>query len=252
MNRLLLAILLPLCLIAGPASAADGLRIAVTSSFQPTLQVLETRLETTLDMPVTLVSAATGTLYRQIDQGAPFDVFLAADGEHPLRLVRDGLALEDTLRPYARGQLVLAGGPPGRPPQLTAVLTPRQRIAIPNPLSAPYGQSAHDWLRRMKFWDEVRPRLVTANNVAQAAQMVETGNVDLAFTALPVARNLRRTAYRVIPARDYPPLLHVGVVIAGGSVEAGRRFLAELTGASLQDELLKQGYLPLPEPAATE
>ncbi len=244
--------LILLVLLSAPVQAEE-LRVAVTSSFHPTLLVLESRLERLTETRIEISSAATGTLYQQIEHGAPFDLFLAADGKHPERLVRDGLAIAASQRPYARGQLVLAGGPPGRPPGATAVLIPRQRIAIPNPLAAPYGQAAQDWLRRMRFWDEVRPRLVVASNVSQAVQMVEAATVDLAFTALPVAQKMQRTAFMVIPPPDYPPILHQAVVLKGGSnPAAAQQLLDTLLSDEIQAEIIALGYLPLPGPVAGE
>lgn len=249
--RLLLASLLALGTL--PALAAEPVRIAVTSSFQPTLLLLQSRLEAATGQSLAVSSASTGTLYQQIAQGAPFDLFLAADGRHPLRLVRDKLAVAEQLYPYARGQLILAGGPPREPPRMTAVLIPRQRIAIPNPISAPYGQAAQDWLRGMRFWDEVRPRLVTANNVSHAVQLVESASVDLAFSALPLASQLRKTSFAIVPAKDYPPLVHVGVVLSEGANTAGAMVVfRELRGDALQAELVELGYLPIPESAGAE
>ncbi len=244
---------LAMALLALPANAAEPVKIAVTSSFQPTLEVLARRLELASGQTIELSSSSTGTLYQQAAQGAPYDLFLAADGRHPLRLVRDRLAAADELHPYARGQLILAGGPPTEPPRLSGVLTPRLRIAIPNPISAPYGQAAQEWLSRMRYWDEVRPRLVTANNVAHAIQLVESASVDLAFSALPLAQHLRRNSYSVVPARDYPPIVHVGVVLTGGANQAGAvAVFRALRSEAIQAELLALGYLPLPEPAGAE
>lgn len=252
-NRLPHLLALVLTLLAGPAGATEPVRVAVTSSFLPTLEVLAQRLEQESGHTMELSSGATGTLYQQVAQGAPFDLFLAADGRHPLRLVRDKLANADALYPYARGQLILAGGPPGEPPRMSGVLTPRLRIAIPNPISAPYGQAAQDWLRRMRFWDEVRPRLVTANNVAHAIQLVESANVDLAFSALAQARNLRRNAYAIVPMQDYPPIVHVGVVLTTGANPAGADALFRvLRSPAIQAELLELGYLPVTETATAE
>ncbi len=249
----LFALLVSLQPLGATAQAAEPVRVAVTSSFQPTLQALGNRLRTATGQSLEISSAATGTLYQQIAGGAPFDLFLAADGRHPLRLVRDKVAASEALHPYARGQLILVGGPPREPPMMTAVLIPRQRIAIPNPISAPYGQAAQDWLRRMRFWDEVRPRLVTANNVAHAVQLAEAAAVELAFSAYPLSQRLKHKSFSVIPARDYPAILHVGVVLNGGNNAAGgAAVLQTLRSAAFQAQLLELGYLPLPETAGPE
>jgi molybdate transport system substrate-binding protein len=165
---------------------------------------------------VELVFGASGTLTRQIRDGAPFELFLSADEEFPNQLSAAGLT-RDAGAVYAVGRLVVFA-PKGSPLTVDERLEGLVRLAkaggvnrfaIANPEVAPYGKAAEAVLRKRGLWDTIRPRLVLGDTIAQAAQFATTGNAvgGLIAYSLVLAPDFGdRGTYAVIPDADYPPL----------------------------------------------
>jgi molybdate transport system substrate-binding protein len=165
---------------------------------------------------VELVFGASGTLTRQIRDGAPFELFLAADEEFPNQLVAAGLTRGAGVV-YAVGRLALFA-PTGSPLAVDERLDGLAkllaeggitRFAIANPDVAPYGRAAEAMLRGRGLWEGIRPRLVLGDSVAQAAQFATTGNAVgglLAYSLVSSPAFANRGAYAVIPQRGHPPL----------------------------------------------
>jgi len=177
---------------------------------------------------------ASGSLLAQIENGAPFDLFLSADIGYARRLVEHGQAEADTLFVYARGHLVL--WVPARSP-LAALCGPEavlrdpgaRTIAIANPEHAPYGRAAVAALRSLGVDSTERGRLVLGENVAQAAQFVESGAADVGLISLSLALAppmKERGRFREIPQYAYPPIEQGGVVPTSGRNSAGGRTFA--------------------------
>lgn len=165
---------------------------------------------------VELVFGSSGTLARQIRDGAPFELFLAADEQFPNQLAAAGLT-RDAGAVYAIGRLVVfapTGSPLAVDPRLEglAKLTKDggvSRFAIANPDVAPYGKAAEAVLTKRGLWDTIRPRLVLGDTIAQAAQFATTGNAvgGLIAYSLVLAPDFGdRGTYAVIPDEDYPRL----------------------------------------------
>jgi molybdate transport system substrate-binding protein len=200
---------------------------------------------------VELVFGASGTLTRQIQDGAPFELFLAADEEFPRRLAAAGLA-RDAGVVYAVGRLALFA-PTGSPLAVDARLDGLARLAsagaigrfaIANPEVAPYGKAAEAVLRKRGLWDALRPHLVLGDTIAQAAQFAATGNAVGGLIAYSLVRSpgfADRGTSVVIPAADHPPLRQRMVLLtrAGPVAEAFYRYLQ---GAAARDIFLKHGY----------
>ncbi len=165
---------------------------------------------------VDLVFGASGTLTRQIRDGAPFELFLAADEEFPNQLTAAALT-RDAGTVYAVGRLVVFA-PKGSPLKVDERLEGLARLAkgggvtrfaIANPEVAPYGRAAEAVLRKRGLWDTIRGRLVLGDTIAQAAQFATTGNAvgGLVAQSLVLAPDFGdRGTYAVIPDDDYPPL----------------------------------------------
>jgi molybdate transport system substrate-binding protein len=157
-------------------------------------------------------SGSSGNFFAQIENGAPFDVFLSADMTYPRDLVKAGFAEEKTLTPYALGRIVLWTTSPsvnleGGLESLRAADI--KKIAIANPDHAPYGRAAKEALEHAKLWDAVQGKLVIGENIAQTAQFVQTGNVDAGIVALslvlaPVNKGVGK--YVEIPEAFHAPL----------------------------------------------
>ncbi|HZI17124.1 MAG TPA: molybdate ABC transporter substrate-binding protein [Pyrinomonadaceae bacterium] len=194
---------------------------------------------------------ATADLARQIENGAPFDVFAAADLTHVERLERAGLVAAGTARVYARGRLVLWLPPGSRAAGLadfSGLAAPEvSRVALPRPEAAPYGRAAVEALDALGLWSRVEPKVVYAQNVAQARQFAATGNADAAFLPRSLARGQGGRVVEIDERLHSPVEQAVGVVIrAGGAEEAARRFVEFLTGEEGRAILARHGY-DLPE-----
>ena len=175
-------LLLLLSLTATTHAHAETVTVAVASNFADTARVLANDYEQTTGHEVRIVQGSTGKLHAQIVNGAPFDVFLSADVERA-----EGLPAEDAARfTYAIGRLVVWSGDPSlEDGDCLEALTDADssRVAIANPALAPYGRAAKEFLESRGLWEQVRPRLVYGENVAQALQFAATGNARIAFVA---------------------------------------------------------------------
>ena len=200
---------------------------------------------------VELVFGASGALTRQIQDGAPFELFLAADEEFPAKLHAAGLT-RDAGVVYAIGRLVIFAphGSPLRADErldgLARLITSGSqfRFAIANPDVAPYGRAAEAVLRKRGLWDALRPNLVLGDSIAQAAQFATTGNAAGGLIAYSLALSpgfAGRGRYAVIPEADYPPLRQRMVLLKrAGSVAA--RVYAYLQSEPARALLRKHGF----------
>jgi molybdate transport system substrate-binding protein len=182
--------------------------------------------------PVRFTFGSTGQLARQLAEGAPFDLFAAANLSFVQEVVRGGACDGASQRGYARGRIgTWTNEGPGA--TLTDLASERfTRIAIANPDHAPYGHAAREALRTLKLWDAVRPKLVFAENVQQALQYARTGNADAAIVALSIARTDVPTAtFTLIDAGLHAPLDQAMVTCRRGSNAAGARAFAEFVGS---------------------
>lgn len=248
----LLLILLLIAIPLAPARAADALKVAVAANFKPTLEVLAKRYRADGGVPITISSASTGVLYAQISQGAPFDVFLAADAKRPEHLVGNGHAVADSRFTYAIGRLALVSRRPvGSDAAARAFLTASNggKVAIANPDTAPYGAAAMQALKAMKLEREIAPRLVRGQNVAQTLQLFTTHNTTGAFVSLAQAMALHcgehgsDCAVWRVPAKDYRPLQQQAVLVAHSAHAAeARRFLAFLRSKPARKVIEAAGY----------
>jgi molybdate transport system substrate-binding protein len=170
-----------------------------------------------------IVFGSSGKLYQQIANGAPFDLFFSADIRFPQLLKESGMAQSEVC-PYALGRLVLwgAGGLSGKLSLERLAGDDVRFVAIANPRHAPYGMRAQEVLENLGLWDKVAPKLVFGENVAQAAQFVDTGSAQVGIIALslvlgPEFKN--KGSYMIIPERLHQPLEqgYVQLKRAGGN-----------------------------------
>jgi molybdate transport system substrate-binding protein len=156
---------------------------------------------------------SSGELAVQMREGAPCDVFAAADESYVDQVIRDGVAVADSKRLYAYGRLV-AWTPPGTAPPvgLADLVDPRfVKIALASPDNAPYGRAAKQALVRAGVWDRIADRVVIGSNVLQAFQFASTGNADVAFTALSVVMGAGG-AHVIVDDTLHDPLAHAMVM----------------------------------------
>jgi molybdate transport system substrate-binding protein len=218
------------------ASCASGqeLTVAAAADMNAVLPELAARYRKQTGQAVQLLFGSSGNLTNQIRNGAPFDIFFSADEEYPRQLIREGLALKDTLHRYAVGRLVLWVRSDSaldlQKLGMKALLEPSvKKCAIANPQHAPYGRAAEAALKRFGIYDQVRPKLVLGENVSQAAQFVESGNAQAGLIALspalaPAMKHEGR--YWTVPLDSYPALNQAAVVLSRSkSPDAAHQFL---------------------------
>ncbi len=216
-----------LCLIGTAAAYAEELTIAAAADLTYCLQDLNTAFRQAHPEAVLKVSTgSSGNFFAEIKNGAPFDIFLSADMNYPRELVKAGLAEETNLVQYAVGRIVLwTKSEKVDVSRGLTVLRDAQaikKIAIANPEHAPYGRAAKSALEHEKLWQEVQSRIVIGENIAQAAQFVETGNADAGIIALSLVMSpkLEKVGrYFEIPTDSYPPLEQGAVVTKIGAAK---------------------------------
>lgn len=249
-----LLVLLALAWLGSALRAAPPRRVTVAAAADLQFALAEVDAAFTRAHPDITVSAtygSSGAFYAQIMNGAPYDVFLSADEAYPQRLVQAGLAEGPAAFRYSRGRLAL-WVPKGSALALgrlgmKALLDPSvARIAIANPRHAPYGRAAEAALAKLGLLEAVRPRLVYGENIAQAAQFVQSGAADIGILALsllkgPALAGAGRSFE--VPLDAYPPLDQGGVILARAKDQAAARaFCAFLRGAEGAAILRRYGF----------
>ncbi len=236
---------------AGAAPAARSLSVAAAANLKTAAEELEKGFEA--EQPgaeVTLTFGASGAFFAQIQNGAPFDLFLSADRELPARVIEAKLGSASDEKAYAFGKLV-AWLPPGSTLDLEkqglAALAGREvkRIAIANPAVAPFGRATEAAFKAAGVADAVKEKLVLGTSVAQAAQFATTGAADVAFLPLSLTfgRELAGGKVWAVPEALYPKIEQSGIVLTGAREPAlARAFLAFITGGKGRAILSKYGY----------
>ena len=203
------------------------------------------RFTTKSGIRVVFSFGATADLARQIENGAPFDVFAAADTEHVDLLERRGLITPGTRALYARGRLVM-WLPPGSTLKAAQVgdITAKEfeRVAVAKPDIAPYGQATVESLRALGIWNQIEPRVIYGQNVSQTKQYAATGNAEVAFIPLALVKPGEGTYIEVNEESHKPINQALGIVKDSSKQALARQFVDFLLGPEGQDILLQKGY----------
>jgi molybdate transport system substrate-binding protein len=243
-------ILLCALVICRPAQAAQDIRVAAAADLKFALDELGTRYEKQTGRKIDVSYGSSGNLLAQIQNGAPFDVFLSADIEYPRKLEAAGLAEPGTLYAYALGRIVIWMPADTRVDLAElgwkALLDPSvQKIAIGNPEHAPYGRAAVAALHSAGIYEQVRAKLVYGENIAQAAQFVASGNAQAGILALSLAISppMREGKSWEIPAKMHPPIEQAAVIPKSAKDKDGARaFLIFLKSAEARKILETYGF----------
>lgn len=233
-----------LCLL--PAlTIADEVRVAVASNFRPAMENLVPVFESQSDYNVAVSYSSTGKHYAQLINGAPFDVFLAADTERAWQLESSGVGIAGTRFTYAMGTLVLWAQDAKLGEDGVAALSNKDLrfLAIANPRTAPYGLAAEQFLKNMNLWEDLQTRMVRGENVAQVYAFVSTGNADLGLIALSQARQTHgnRTGWLwLVPETHYEPIEQQAIAL--NENQAALAFLDFLRGAEAREIIYRHGY----------
>jgi len=227
---------------------ADEVKAAVAANFTAAIKRLTPIFEQQTGHKLLASFGATGQLYAQINNGAPFDVFLAADDQAPQQLIKSGAAIANSHFIYATGRLALWSSTPGYVDAEGKILNSDKfvKIAIANPKTAPYGQAATDTLSALGLLDKLSPKFVIGENIAQTQQFVSTGNVELGFIALAQVKGLPASdngSYWLVPATLHKPIEQGAVVLSSSKNSAGASaFLAFLKSPEAGAVIRELGY----------
>ena len=238
---------LALALLGLALAQGTEVKVAVTANLRDAfLDIVRAFSQANPGVQVQANFGSSGAFTQQILQGAPFDLFLAADTGFPKALAEKGLA-EEPPRVYARGKLILFL--PKRvgikPKDLAVLLNPAiRKVALANPEVAPYGRGAKEALTQAGLWEKVQPKLVYGQDIAQTAQLTlaaaDAGFFNFSALFTPAFRN-QGEAF-VVPQRLYTPLDQAVVLLKGRARPEVRRFYAFLFGAEARRVLVAYGY----------
>ncbi len=229
-------------------ASADEVRVAVAANFTAPMQKIAEAFAHDTGHRAVLAFGATGKFYAQINNGAPFDVLLAADEQTPQRLEDEGQGVTGSRFTYAVGSLVLWSAREGYVDPQGRVLADGEfrHLALANPKTAPYGAAALQTLEKLGLRERLQPRFVQGENIAQTHQFVASGNAELGFIALSQViedgRIARGSAWRV-PADQHQPIRQDALLLQRGEHNpAARALLDYLRSASAVALIRAYGY----------
>lgn len=226
---------------------ADEISIAVAANFTAPMKQIAAEFEKETGHKVLASYGSTGKFYAQIKNGAPFEVLLTADSETPARLIKENAAVAGSQFTYAIGKLVLWSAKPAVVDAAGEVLKKGafDHIAMADPKLAPYGAAAVEAMKALGVYDSLQPKLVTAENIAQAYQFISTGNSLLGFVALSqVLKNgkIEGSAW-LVPAKLYTPIRQDAVILERGKGKPAAEALIKYLKADKAKTIIKSfGY----------
>lgn len=224
---------------------AGEVRIAVASNFSDVMKEIAQPFEARTGYRVKLSPGSTGKHYAQIKNGAPFDLFFAADSERPKRLEVEGIAQPGSRFTYAIGKVVLWSPDKALVDKEGKILhaTTYRYLAIANARLAPYGRAAEQVLKAEGIWDNLQPRIVRGENIGQAFQYVQSGNAELGFVAYSQLRpqgKLIEGSFWEPPLSLYDPIEQQAVLIR--DTPEAREFIAYFRQPEIRKLLQNHGY----------
>lgn len=230
------------------AANAGEVNAAVAANFTAPVQQIVELFQKESGHTVKLSFGSSGKFYTQIKEGAPFDVFLAADEKNPKLLEQEGLAVADTHFIYALGKLVLWSAKPGFVDDKGVVLGKGSynKLAYADPKLAPYGLAAQETMQKLGIWDKVQSKLVTGESIAQTYQFAASGNAELAFIALSQITKdgkMSEGSWWIVPADMYSPIKQGAVQLSAAKDKAAAQaFLAYLKSEKAVAIIRSFGY----------
>lgn len=224
---LLIALLAPLAALGAAPARADTVSVAVAANFTDAAKAIGDAFKAKTGNEVSFSFGATGGLYTQISQGAPFEVFLSADSATPKKAVDNKLAVDGTAFTYAVGKIELFSADPS---EVTGEDTLKagkfDKLAIADPKTAPYGAAAVEAMQKLGVYDAIQPKLVVGTSIAQTYQFVDSKNAELGFVALSQIVNRTDGSRWEVPQDDYAPITQDAVLLnPGKDAAAAKAFL---------------------------
>lgn len=247
-NPSLIRICFCLALVSpGPTWAAQA-QVAVAANFAEPIKAIAAVLEKTTGHTIKVSIGASGAIYTQIKNGAPFDIFLSADTERPALLEKDGLTVTGSRFTYATGKLVLWSVKADRVDTNGAVLMAADlgKVAIANPKTAPYGAAAVQVMSKLGLSVGLTPKLVQGESIGQTFNFAKTGNADVGFVAMSqvlTGGRLKEGSMWVIPQTHYAPIKQDAVLLKRGSDnDAAQALMKLLQSPNIKDLIRSYGY----------
>ncbi len=237
------------CVLLGIAQAqADEIKVAVAANFTAPMEQIATLFAKDTGHKAVLSFGATGALYAQISNGAPFALFLSADDKTTARLAAEGKAVASSEFTYATGKLVLWSQDPDLVDNAGKILTSAKirHVAIANPDTAPYGKAAVDVMTTLGLYDMIKPKLVIGDNISQTFQFVSTGNAELGFVAQSQVffdGKIQKGSAWIVPDDRYAPI-HQNAILTnlGADNAAAQTLLQYLQSAKAKAVIESFGY----------
>lgn len=231
-----------------PAWAGETL-VAVAANFTAAANEIGAAFSKATGHAVTYSFGPTGQLYTQISQGAPFEVFLAADAARPEKAEKEGLAVDGSRFTYAVGKLVLWSADPAMVDAKGEVLkaAPFDKIAIASPAAAPYGAAAVEAMKALGLFEALEPKIVQGSSISQTYQFVATGNAQVGFVALAQIvledEKIGKGSRWMVPDDLYSPIVQDAVLLkTGADSEAAKAYTAFLRGPEAKAIIERYGY----------
>lgn len=257
--RVVLVVLVVIAAVSLPAGAVDvppradvvspPLKIAAASDLAFAFKEIAASFEKSSGQKVELAMGSTGQFARQIAEGAPFDVFAAANVSFVDDVVTAGACDGATKALYGQGRIVLWSNQAlgfHAPADLRGLLDKRYvKVAIANPEHAPYGKAAQQAMRKLGIWEGVKPKLVYGENIQQTLKYAQSGNVEVAIVALSLALATPNGDYRVIDAGLHEEI-NQGIVVCGkdpARQDAARAFAAYVRSPEGRSIMKRFGFV---------
>ncbi|MFZ5938460.1 molybdate ABC transporter substrate-binding protein [Pseudomonas putida] len=227
---------------------ADEVQVAVAANFTAPIQAIAKDFEKDTGHKLVAAYGATGQFYAQIKNGAPFEVFLAADDSTPKKLEEEKEIVPGSRFTYATGTLALWSAKPGYVDDKGEVLKKNQfqHLSIANPKAAPYGLAATQVLDKLKLTEATKAKIVEGQNITQAYQFVSTGNAELGFVALSQIYKdgkVESGSAWIVPANLHEPILQDAVILSKGKDNPAAKALVDyLKGPKAAAVIKSYGY----------
>lgn len=242
------ALVLAIAGLSAQSALADEVQVAVAANFTAPIQAIAKNFEKDTGHKLVASFGATGQFYAQINNGAPFDVFLSADDTTPAKLEKEGATVPGSRFTYAVGTLALWSATPGYVDDKGEVLKRQdyQHLSIANPKAAPYGLAATQVLDKLGLTEATRSRLVEGQSITQAYQFASSGNAELGFVALSqIYKDGKLTSGSawIVPAALHDPIRQDAVVLNKGKDSVAAKALVDYLKGPKAGEIIKSyGY----------
>jgi molybdate transport system substrate-binding protein len=230
--------------------AAQEITVAAAADLQSAMQDVAARFERETGKKIKVIFGSSGNFFQQIQNGAPFDMFFSANLDYPKKLEAAGLIENGSYYQYAKGKIVVWVPNDSKLNLISGLKTlldaTVKKIAIANPLHAPYGQAAVSAMQKEGVYDKAKDKFVLGENVSQTASFVVSGSADIGVVALSLALspNMKdKGRYKEIPTNEYPPIEQACVILSSSKNKAiAQQFLSYFKSAEVSELLVGYGF----------